>query len=35
LLNEAVRILGDEVGILKTNASLAAQVRPSSLLMPN
>ena len=35
LLNEAVRILGDEVGILKTNASLAAQVRPGSLLMPN
>ena len=35
LLNEAVHILGDEVGILKTNASLAAQVRPGSLLMPN
>ena len=35
LLNEAVQILGDEVGILKTDASLAARVRPGSLLMPN
>jgi carboxyl-terminal processing protease len=35
LLNEAVHILGDEAGILKTDASLAVRVRPGSLLMPN
>jgi len=35
LLNEAVHILGDEVGILKTDAGLAARVRPGSLLMPD
>ena len=35
LLNEAVHILSDEVGVLKTNASLAARVRPGSLLMPD
>ena len=35
LLNEAVHILGDEVGILKTDASLADRIRPGSLLMPD
>ena len=35
LLNEAVYILGDEVGILKTGASLAGRKRPGSQVMPN
>ncbi len=35
LLNEAVRIMGDEVAILKTVAGLAARVSPGSRLMPN
>jgi carboxyl-terminal processing protease len=35
LLNEAVHILSDVVGVLKTSASLAARVRPGSLLMPD
>jgi len=34
LLNEAVHILSDEVGVLKTDARLAASVKPGSLLMP-
>ncbi len=35
LLDEAVSILGDEVGVLKTSATLAARVKPGSLLMPD
>ena len=35
LLNEAVHILSDEVGVLKTSARLAARVKPGSLLMPD
>jgi carboxyl-terminal processing protease len=35
LLNEAVHILSDEVRVLKTDARLAARVRPGSLLMPD
>jgi carboxyl-terminal processing protease len=35
LLNEAVHILSDEVAVLKTSASLAARVRPGSVLMPD
>ena len=34
LLNEAVHILSDEVGVLKTGARLAARVKPGSLSMP-
>jgi carboxyl-terminal processing protease len=33
LLNEAVHILSDEVGVLKTGISLAARVKPGSALM--
>jgi carboxyl-terminal processing protease len=35
LLDEAVSILSDEVGVLKTSARLAARVKPGSLLMPD
>lgn len=35
LLNEAVHILSDEVGVLKTDARLAARVKPGSPLMPD
>ena len=35
VLNEAVRILGDEVGILKTDARVAARIQPRPVLMPN
>jgi len=35
LLNEAVHILSDEVGVLKTGARLAARAKPGSLLMPD
>ncbi|MGP1684882.1 MAG: carboxy terminal-processing peptidase, partial [Giesbergeria sp.] len=35
LLDEAVSILGDEVGVLKTSATLAARVKPGSLAMPD
>jgi len=35
LLNEAVRILADEAGILKGDAKLAARVKPGSPLMPD
>ena len=35
LLNEAVAILSDAVGVLKNNASLAGRVRPGSVLMPD
>jgi len=34
-LIEAVHILGDQAGVLKTSARLAARVRPGSLLMPD
>jgi carboxyl-terminal processing protease len=34
LLNEAVQILGDEVGVLKTGARLATRVKPGPQLMP-
>ena len=34
LLNEAINILGDEVAVLKAGGSLAARVKPESLLMP-
>ena len=34
LLNEAVHILSDAVGALKSNAGLAARVRAGSLPMP-
>jgi carboxyl-terminal processing protease len=35
LLNEAVHILSDEVGVLITGARLATRVKPGSLLMPD
>jgi carboxyl-terminal processing protease len=35
LLDEAVHILSDEVGVLKTGARLAAHVKPGSLLTPD
>ncbi len=35
LLNEAVHILSDEVGVLKTDARLAARVKPGSRLIPD
>jgi carboxyl-terminal processing protease len=35
LLNEAVHILSDEVGVLNTGARLAARIKPSSVLMPD
>ena len=35
LLNEAVHILSDEVGVLKTDARLAARAKAGSLAMPN
>jgi len=35
LLNEAVHILSDEVGVLKADARLAARVKPVSLSMPD
>jgi carboxyl-terminal processing protease len=35
LLDEAVSILGDEVGVLKTGARLAARGKPGSLPMPD
>ena len=35
LLNEAVNILSDEVGVLKTGARLAARAKPRSALMPD
>jgi carboxyl-terminal processing protease len=35
LLNEAVHILSDEVGVLKSSASLAARAKPGSILMPD
>jgi carboxyl-terminal processing protease len=35
LLNEAVHILSDEVGVLITGARLAIRVKPGSLLMPD
>jgi carboxyl-terminal processing protease len=35
LLAEAVHILSDEVGILTTDARLAARVKPGSLAMPD
>ena len=35
LLNEAVHILSDEAGVLKTGARLAARVKPGAVLMPN
>ncbi len=35
ILNEAVHILSDTVGVLKTSASLAARVKPGSVLMPD
>jgi carboxyl-terminal processing protease len=35
LLDEAVSILSDEVGALKTSATLAARVKPGSLVMPD
>ncbi|MDB5584642.1 MAG: tail-specific protease, partial [Bradyrhizobium sp.] len=35
LLNEAVHILGDQVGILKTGTSLAGQKRAGPQLLPN
>ena len=35
LLNEAVHILSDEIGILKTDARLAARIQPGSVLMPD
>jgi carboxyl-terminal processing protease len=34
LLNEAVHILGDETGMAKTDATLAARIRPAPVLMP-
>jgi carboxyl-terminal processing protease len=34
LLNEAVNILGDEVGVLNTGARLATRVKPGSRLTP-
>jgi carboxyl-terminal processing protease len=34
LLNEAVQILSDEVGVLKTTARLATRVKPGSRPMP-
>lgn len=34
LLNEAVQILGDEVGLLKSAGGIAAQIKPGPLLMP-
>jgi carboxyl-terminal processing protease len=35
LLQEAVSVLGDEVGVLKTSPRLAARARPGSLAMPD
>jgi len=35
VLNEAVHILSDEVGVLKTNPRLAVRVQPGSPLMPD
>jgi len=35
LLNEAVQILGDEVGVLETGARLAARVKPGARLRPD
>ena len=35
LLNEAVHILSDEIGILKSDARLAARIQPGSVLMPD
>ncbi len=35
LLNEAVHILSDEVGVRKTGARFAARVKPASLVMPD
>jgi carboxyl-terminal processing protease len=35
LLNEAVHILSDEVGVLNTGARLAARIQPRSVLMPD
>jgi carboxyl-terminal processing protease len=35
LLNEAVHILSDEVGVIKTDARLAARVKPGSRRMPD
>jgi carboxyl-terminal processing protease len=35
LLDEAVSILSDEVGVLKAGARLAARVRPGSIAMPD
>jgi carboxyl-terminal processing protease len=35
LLNEAVHILSDEIGILKADARLAARIQPRSVLMPD
>ena len=35
LLGEAVRILGDEVGVAKADARVAARIRPAPLLLPN
>lgn len=34
LLNEAVNILGDELGVLQTGARLASRIKPDSLLGP-
>jgi carboxyl-terminal processing protease len=35
LLNEAVHVLSDEVGVLTTDARLAVRVKPGSQLIPN
>jgi carboxyl-terminal processing protease len=35
LLNEAVNILSDEVGVLNTGARFAARVKPGSQLTPD
>ena len=35
LLDEAVRILGDEVGLLEPNASFAARAKPSASFIPS
>jgi len=35
LLNEAVQILSDEVGVMKTSARLAGRVKQNSLVMPD